>query len=408
MVEAVSSVNNAVKTYFQQKKNQDIAWKNLTADEIIKYINQGEDVPEEIKRWATEVQKLQDIPDDITYASVNGSSNKDEINNTRADSDEPDADDAAEKTTMTQAQQFRQNLELDGMSKYDQGKTMSDQSVTATKAEETMATRLSEIQELSEVLSSQAENKANETVQKTSSMKQELNQLIEKAKSGDKSLTPADFNRISELGNILNSTGIQVQAEIGDIGNQISALDNEIVQFANVAPTATDFGTETVAIGSELVTSDTDKQNEIKNAAQTAKGNDTAKVAVNAAKYNTFRFMFDRNYRMGLTAIKNGGNAMDAGTEGQGLYTSAQSNIDTQVGRVENAQAKIEDSTGVAGTNIQRSDKSEDNNTDNPDNRKDEEVKISANKTEEKDVKDGTLVIDDDEKKKRREETGLA
>lgn len=408
MVEAVSSVNNAVKTYFQQKKNQDIAWKNLTADEIIKYINQGEDVPEEIKRWATEVQKLQDIPDDITYASVNGSSNKDEINNTRADSDEPDADDAAEKTTMTQAQQFRQNLELDGMSKYDQGKTMSDQSVTATRAEGTMATRLSEIQELSEVLSSQAENKADETVQKTSSMKQELNQLIEKAKSGDKSLTPADFNRISELGNILNSTGIQVQAEIGDIGNQISALDNEIVQFANVAPTATDFGTETVAIGSELVTNDTDKQNEIKNAAQTAKGNDTAKVAVNAAKYNTFRFMFDRNYRMGLTAIKNGGNAMDAGTEGQGLYTSAQSNIDTQVGRVENAQAKIEDSTGVAGTNIQRSDKSEDNNTDNPDNRKDEEVKISANKTEEKDVKDGTLVIDDDEKKKRREETGLA
>lgn len=408
MVEAVSSVNNAVKTYFQQKKNQDIAWKNLTADEIIKYINQGEDVPEEIKHWATEVQKLQDIPDDITYASVNGSSNKDEINNTRADSDEPDADDAAEKTTMTQAQQFRQNLELDGMSKYDQGKTMSDQSVTATRAEETMATRLSEIQELSEVLSSQAENKADETVQKTSSMKQELNQLIEKAKSGDKSLTPADFNRISELGNILNATGLQVQAEIGDIGNQISALDNEIIQFENIAPTATDFGTETVAIGSELVTSDTDKQNEIKNAAQTAKGNDTAKVAVNAAKYNTFRFMFDRNYRMGLTAIKNGGNAMDAGTEGQGLYTSAQSNIDTQVGRVENAQAKIEDSTGVAGTNIQRSDKSEDNNTDNPDNRKDEEVKISANKTEEKDVKDGTLVIDDDEKKKRREEKGLA
>ena len=408
MVEAVSSVNNAVKTYFQQKKNQDIAWKNLTADEIIKYINQGEDVPEEIKRWATEVQKLQDIPDDITYDSVNGSSNKDEINNTRADSDEPDADDAAEKTTMTQAQQFRQNLELDGMSKYDQGKTMSDQSVTATRAEGTMATRLSEIQELSEVLSSQAENKADETVQKTSSMKQELNQLIEKAKSGDKSLTPADFNRISELGNILNATGLQVQAEIGDIGNQISALDNEIIQFENIAPTATDFGTETVAIGSELVTSNTDKQNEIKNAAQTAKGNDTAKVAVNVAKYNTFRFMFDRNYRMGLTAIKNGGNAMDAGTEGQGLYTSAQANIDTQVGRVENAQAKIEDSTGVAGTNIQRSDKSEDNNTDNPDNRKDEEVKISANKTEEKDVKDGTLVIDDDEKKKRREETGLA
>lgn len=408
MVEAVSSVNNAVKTYFQQKKNQDIAWKNLTADEIIKYINQGEDVPEEIKRWATEVQKLQDIPDDITYDSVNGSSNKDEINNTRADSDEPDADDAAEKTTMTQAQQFRQNLELDGMSKYDQGKTMSDQSVTATRAEGTMATRLSEIQELSEVLSSQAENKADETVQKTSSMKQELNQLIEKAKSGDKSLTPADFNRISELGNILNATGLQVQAEIGDIGNQISALDNEIIQFENIAPTATDFGTETVAIGSELVTNDTDKQNEIKNAAQTAKGNDTAKVAVNAAKYNTFRFMFDRNYRMGLTAIKNGGNAMDAGTEGQGLYTSAQSNIDTQVGRVENAQAKIEDSTGVTGTNIQRSDKSEDNNTDNPDNKKDEEVKISASKTEEKDVKDGTLVIDDDEKKKRREETGLA
>ena len=96
MVDAISSINLATKTYFQKKKDEDIAWERLTPSQIIQYMNDGEDVPEEIMRWAEEVSRLEDAPDDVTYEMVNGSTNLEEINEVLAISDSANANDKDE------------------------------------------------------------------------------------------------------------------------------------------------------------------------------------------------------------------------------------------------------------------------------------------------------------------------
>jgi len=417
MVDAVSSVNIAAKTELQRKKNEDIAWERLTPEQVLGYVTQGEDVPEAILKWAEEVNKLENIPDDVTYSSVNGSSNRDEIEQTLAqeDDDEPDADDAAEKVTTSQAQQFRQSMEMSGESKYEQGKSMANQSLTSSKSEKAMESKLEQNGEQSEKISSSAEENANKTESKTASLKQELDRLLEKAQSKDKNLSPADLNRIAALGTMLNSIGTQSQQEIAQIGMQLNELDAEIEQFKTIPSTATDFGTETVDIGTELMSDDETEQQQINDAAKTANGINTAKVALNASRLKVFSLLLNRNSRMGVYDVKTGGDAMDAGTSGNSTLSTAQSSIESQYTRIEAAQSKVEDSTGIGAVEIPRIDETQQEeqqqNTDaeNTDGEKEksEEVKTSSDKTDEKDVKDSTLVIDSDELKKRREEQGL-
>ncbi len=423
MVEAVSSINLATKTYMQKKKNEDIAWEKLTPSQILQYMNQGEDVPEEIKRWAEEVNKLQDIPDDVTYASVNGASTTDEINDENSQSDEPDAEDAASKVTMTQAQQFRQSMELSGESKYEQAKALSNQSKSATKSEEAMETRLDQITQMSEATNMVIEVKARATEKKTSSMKQELDNLLAKAQSNDQSLSPADLNRIAELGGILTSIGTEAQADLAQIGTQLAELDVEMQQFEAIPATATDFGTETVAIGAELVTDDANQQAKITEAANNSNGINTAKVAMNATKLKLFSMLFNRNYRMGINSIKDGGHAMEAGANGVAALDYAKSELDEKFTHLGDAQSRVEGNTGVEGIQVPRAaaeqpngqtDESGDTTNNNDlantedENKKSEEVKTASSKTGETDVKDSTLVVDTDELKKRRAEKGLA
>jgi len=417
MVDAVTSVTNTLKTYMQRKKDQDIAWERLTPSQVLQYVAEGQEVPQEILRWAEDVNKLQNAPDDVTYASVNGASSEDDVSDSVSQGDEPDADDAAEKVTLTQAQEFRQTMEMNGESKYSQGKALARKSVESTLNEKFMEARLEKNSKEAEKVSTVAEIKSKITESKTSSMKQELNELLEKAQSKDKNLSPADLNRIAELGGQLNMIGMQAQSELAQIGAQLAELEAEIQQFEAIPPTATDFGTESVAVGAELMTDDAEQQTKITDAAKNADGMNTAKVALNATRLKAFSILFNRNYRMGVRAVARGGNAMDAGAAGVGAIDAAKSSMNTEFAKIEGAQLRVEQNTGVQGFAIPRAEEQEkeEEQVKAPEEQqaqekeeKSGEVKVVASKTEEKDVKDSTLVIDMDEKKKRREEQGLA
>ena len=420
MVDAISAVNNMAKTYIQKKKEEDIAWERLTASEVLGYASQGQDIPVAIMNWAEEISKLQDAPDDVTYESVNGSTNLDEITSILSNSDNSNTEDAAEKTSLTQAQQYRETLDGEAVSLYNQGKIFSDRSLESVSEEQTMEDSLDGINTQSEVIVNQVEAKSSETERRTASMKEELDNLLAKAQSKDKSLSPGDLNKIATLGNLLNNIGTQSQQEIADLGAELTALEVQIQQFNTIPPTATDFGTETVDIGAELMGSDENRQNTIVEAARSANGVDSARAALEASERRPFLMLFDRNYRMGVLSVSAGGNAMDAGVAGTDAIEYAQAHNDEQFARVEAAQSTVEDSTGIEAIDIPRLDASpqdnnqiaeNNNNTDNNNNAEretSEEVKISASKTDETDVKDSTLVIDTDEKKKRREEKGLA
>ena len=417
MVDAVSSINLATKTYLQKKKDQDIAWERLTPSQIIQYMNDGEDVPEEIMRWAEDVSKLEDAPDDVTYESVNGATTLDEINDINSQSDEPDAEDAAAKTSMTQAQAFSESMEASGETKYQQGKTASKITSGYVSQENFMEESLESSADEAESISSLAENNADLTERKSASMKEELDNLIAKAQSKDKSLTVADLNRIAELGGILNAIGTQAQADFADLGAELSALEAEVQQFEVLPQTVVDFGTEAVSVGAELMADDKAQQAQITEAANSANGLNTDKITLNMSKYKIFSSLFERNNRMGQESVKNGENALEAGANGSAVFDTAQDDINSQFTAIEGAQATVEDSSRVAGFVLPQTEAQQDEEKDSPngakstnndEKKKSEEIKISSDKTGETDVKDSTLVVDSDELKKRRQEKGLA
>ena len=55
-----------------QKLNANIKWQQLTAKEILKYQQQGEDVPSEYQQWAATINAVLNVPDEVTYEMTNG------------------------------------------------------------------------------------------------------------------------------------------------------------------------------------------------------------------------------------------------------------------------------------------------------------------------------------------------
>ena len=53
--------------------NIDISkWKKLTPQEIIKEKSKGQEIPAEIITWAEQMQRFDQMPDDVTYEEVDG------------------------------------------------------------------------------------------------------------------------------------------------------------------------------------------------------------------------------------------------------------------------------------------------------------------------------------------------
>lgn len=67
MVDAISAFNANKPT--NPKTDLTINWNKLTVDEINEYEEQGQEVPEYIKKWAEYVENLANVPDDVTYES---------------------------------------------------------------------------------------------------------------------------------------------------------------------------------------------------------------------------------------------------------------------------------------------------------------------------------------------------
>ena len=55
-----------------QKLNANIKWQQLTAKEILKYQQEGEQVPNEYQKWAAAINAVLNVPDEVTYEMTNG------------------------------------------------------------------------------------------------------------------------------------------------------------------------------------------------------------------------------------------------------------------------------------------------------------------------------------------------
>ena len=55
-----------------QRLNANIKWQQLTAKEILKYQQQGEQVPSEYQQWAAAISSVLNVTDEVTYEMTNG------------------------------------------------------------------------------------------------------------------------------------------------------------------------------------------------------------------------------------------------------------------------------------------------------------------------------------------------
>ena len=55
-----------------QRLDPKIRWQQMTAKEILKMRDQGEEVPSEFQKWAAAVSAVMNTQDDVTYEMVNG------------------------------------------------------------------------------------------------------------------------------------------------------------------------------------------------------------------------------------------------------------------------------------------------------------------------------------------------
>lgn len=57
-----------------------VNWKSLTAKEVIQKGEEGQEAPTEIMKWAEEVSKITNAPDDVTYDIAQGETDIDKLN----------------------------------------------------------------------------------------------------------------------------------------------------------------------------------------------------------------------------------------------------------------------------------------------------------------------------------------
>ncbi len=57
-----------------------VNWKALTAKEVIQKGNEGQEAPTEVMKWAEEVSKITNAPDDVTYDIAQGETDIDKLN----------------------------------------------------------------------------------------------------------------------------------------------------------------------------------------------------------------------------------------------------------------------------------------------------------------------------------------
>lgn len=94
MVDAITSYKANKPS--NPKADLSINWNKLTVKEIKKYEGEGQEIPEYIKKWADYMDKLQSVPDSVTYETYAGVDNFEYENNRLKPSLNPSASTQAE------------------------------------------------------------------------------------------------------------------------------------------------------------------------------------------------------------------------------------------------------------------------------------------------------------------------
>jgi len=337
-----------------------IDWRKLTSQEIIDYDAQGVEVPAEYLQWAKEFRN--DInahdKDETTYETANSTATTVQKSSSSvsvtADTDDTtdDTTSAADDTSSagqeqdenkTEAQAQRQALEEAGVSLRKQARIFTGESKASSKAlirsimtivavENASKSEIAALESYMEKILSDAEKAQNE-------LKAEVGKI------NDNKSDKGTFDKINRLEKQLEKYGTAAQAKNAASETDFNNYDTKINDQTDAILHAQDYGTETVGVGEDLLSS-----------------------------LHGRRF-YILDYLIGKKAVKSGNKAVDRAETTSEVQAQALETNTANSGKVSEYKSQIQDKTGVAAVKTQ-------NNTDNQTTQetKDEGGSTDANK----------------------------
>ena len=420
MVDAVSAVNAAINTIVQQRKDASINWKNLSAKEVLDHAGKGEDVPLEVLKWAEDYAKLENVPDDVSYDSVNGQRQRDEVIEESADSNSISSEDSeaeaienSDETQETTEEKTEPENEEDPNSPevlYNNGANLLIESTGNTKDTEESVSKSEEQVRKSERDAENAGNLAEITTQRVSSQKREYDNLVNKITSDKSSIEISDLNKLDYLSKDLIRNGNLAQNKLVIYDLQLQEIDAAFAQYRDISQATVNTGADTIDVGNKLIDLVPPEERDDNTPLMKVSDDGTTVVAENEYNYRHSRwgFLYNKYYAMGRSDVLTGGNAQSTGENAISTINEHQNINSESQSEVVDAKDKVEKATMVEGKEVNITGGNKENEKQVEAKTKEQKTNKSStnNKTDLNGVKDSTLLTDNLELQRRREMRG--
>lgn len=378
MVDAING------NYGTKPQDLSINWNDLTANEVLEYQDEGQDVPDEVLAWAQEMA---------------GTENADEITYEMASSNE-------EGTTGNAATDLRQQLSDGGMSLKDQGKVFIDESKAKEDLTLQSITEMAPLLVTAQEIGDEAEAVGDNAKTRLEALNSQIQALI-----SENSKTPPMFRSNSERGEIQGlkavaealSTGAQTQLE--GLDAELDEIDAMVNGGAVSSQNSIDFGSETVSIGNELLGDKTSRNIGI--AAGVVAGAFTGVgMLIGGLFGGIFGGLFGSGKKVGREAVEQGTETMTVGQ--QGMQVSEETADAYGVSIKDVAKSENDVATSSEGTQTGE-DTTGEEPADNLTTASNESVQEGSTQEDiDPTLADTSITTDPDEILKRKERRGLA
>ena len=378
MVDAING------NYGTKPQDLSINWNDLTANEVLEYQDEGQDVPDEVLAWAQEMA---------------GTENADEITYEMASSNE-------EGTTGNAATDLRQQLSDGGMSLKDRGKVFIDESKAKEDLTLQSITEMAPLLVTAQEIGDEAEAVGDNAKTRLEALNSQIQALI-----SENSKTPPMFRSNSERGEIQGlkavaealSTGAQTQLE--GLDAELDEIDAMVNGGVVSSQNSIDFGSETVSIGNELLGDKTSRNIGI--AAGVVAGAFTGVgMLIGGLFGGIFGGLFGSGKKVGREAVEQGTETMTVGQ--QGMQVSEETADAYGVSIKDVAKSENDVATSSEGTQTGE-DTTGEEPADNLTTASNESVQEGSTQEDiDPTLADTSITTDPDEILKRKERRGLA
>ena len=345
-------------------KPQDLTinWNDCTANEILEYKDEGQEVPDAILSWAEDMSKNQGMADEITYEMA--MENPDQIS-----AGNPDDTDTTAETTIPITEQAKNYI---------------SQSVEYNNSVESLTNDMETILTQAEETATNIEEYSNNLLSQIETLNAQKEQLQADKNSNYSAISAAQIeNQIKELAT-LGLSSIETQAQ------NVYSSTNGINEAFDTSDMAKTVGSETINIGNEVL-----------------KLKDITSINI------------------GNIAVSLGNHTINTANEGENIFNDTANENTANEDRVNTVKSTISNATGVFGTltaeNTDTENNAEDTTEDTTENEPSNEATQNAtdkfeedraNNKEEAEIDptlaDTTITTDPNEILKRKERRGLA